>query len=986
MKKSVVDILAKTQSSLLPFFNFRANSQKRLRMLPTLLLAMTCLGAIRSLAAENTVTTPLGTLEISADGQVALSSPEKFRMELELGYFRTGWVKRSQAKAKMDDLNQKEGTWTFSGALTEAPGDITFTESVTVKDGKIVLYYRVVVPAGMEFAGNSSGPFVSFILPDAFFADGVLSVGDGRITLPAHNKWSSGMGMGIPNCQTYAEFDRSVSVSVWKDARKKGSDVRLAIPRKTAKGAEGPAEYELGITLRVSSAAPVAKGKPKVLDVEDKATCYSRVLDVPLYPGVSYDYPKQILATVREKKEIQKNLATVEKWFAAHAALLEAADGLEERRIFSRFAKLPTTTADFDQMFTVACEQLNAGDTEATQQSVTAMTAALNELDAKVKREHGTGFLTGEAYNPNAWLRVYRYQGYVLLTDPMAPREPSPFSILWGVPGSKSVAYDFDLTTPGDTAATYTRSASSTRATWRSPEGATYTFSVMTPLISIDHAKTLNISKLPSELNFVAWMGADGQIAKATKDTAGAIAIPERAMANNWLWLKGDKLSVLLFPGSVPRTIQSIKERVVFDFGDASFVSLLPLAPDSTETAVLEAAKFWSRVAVATPEDVVETFSGKSVVHNYLYRMRKDAWNTAPLKIAPIPPLTVLAGDGDWKRAPAVTVAGAFRYVDGDRVAIPLPKQPDSVLWGVNEYVTALKPEKVDAFAKTGMGWIRVLFGQRKWATPDEPYELLPAVLESMRKAGIKALVDPHHFGFVVKSWEKGIPEDLESRQPFFDMWNRLAKICIEYPDVVVGYDLYNELTVRKEDWAPWKKLAEQTIRGIRAIDTKTPIYISGVDMSNPSGYIFAEPMDGDNLIYSFHYYAPHAFSHQKILTTSTWEPYVFYPGWIPRIDWAKRRVYGEGSFLWWDRWTIQAAMAPVLEFSARHGVAIHCGEFAPIGYSQHVASEASASWTVDVMDVLSQNGISWHLWNQGFGLTIKPVAREVNARWERAK
>jgi len=203
------------------------------------------------------------------------------------------------------------------------------------------------------------------------------------------------------------------------------------------------------------------------------------------------------------------------------------------------------------------------------------------------------------------------------------------------------------------------------------------------------------------------------------------------------------------------------------------------------------------------------------------------------------------------------------------------------------------------------------------------------------------------------------------------------------YPDTVVGYDLYNELRIGIPEWPAWERLAAEAVEVIRPIDPDTPIYISGTDMSNPTGYTYAEPMPfGDNTVYSFHFYAPHAFSHQKIMVRSEHDSFVYYPGWVPQIDWSNRELCGKGELRWWDRWMLAASVYQVLSFQARHDVAVHCGEVAPIGYSKPSAAEASAMWTRDALDWMERHHISWHLWNQGFGLTIEDVADEVVPRW----
>jgi hypothetical protein len=76
------------------------------------------------------------------------------------------------------------------------------------------------------------------------------------------------------------------------------------------------------------------------------------------------------------------------------------------------------------------------------------------------------------------------------------------------------------------------------------------------------------------------------------------------------------------------------------------------------------------------------------------------------------------------------------------------------------------------------------------------------------------------------------------------------------------------------------------------------------------------------------------------------------------------------------------AVLLPAVEFMFANKAPMHCGEFAPVGYSGSNLSRRPALWTRDACDWLARDGVSWHLWNTGFGLRVPGVSDEIYPRW----
>ena len=151
----------------------------------------------------------------------------------------------------------------------------------------------------------------------------------------------------------------------------------------------------------------------------------------------------------------------------------------------------------------------------------------------------------------------------------------------------------------------------------------------------------------------------------------------------------------------------------------------------------------------------------------------------------------------------------------------------------------------------------------------------------------------------------------------------------------------------------------------------------------NPNGLFNLAPIaDGGPEAMTFHFYAPFAFTHQKSQTRKENDPFVWYPGWQPAVDWTKGIHYGGTNVEWYDRWTVAALMLPVLEHAAQWKVPMHCGEFSVIGYANAAAGKGALAWTRDMVELLGGAGISWNIWNWGFGMCNPNVADYIRASW----
>jgi hypothetical protein len=140
------------------------------------------------------------------------------------------------------------------------------------------------------------------------------------------------------------------------------------------------------------------------------------------------------------------------------------------------------------------------------------------------------------------------------------------------------------------------------------------------------------------------------------------------------------------------------------------------------------------------------------------------------------------------------------------------------------------------------------------------------------------------------------------------------------------------------------------------------------------------EPVADPNVVYNFHCYHPHIFTHQS----ATWGQeywryleYLPYPSspqalerMLPRIKDAEAHKaalqYGAEN---WNKASIDAWIAPAAAWAEKHKVCLTCNEFGV--YRLKSAPEHRNAWIRDVRTSLESYNIGWTLWDYAGGFSV---------------
>ena len=219
----------------------------------------------------------------------------------------------------------------------------------------------------------------------------------------------------------------------------------------------------------------------------------------------------------------------------------------------------------------------------------------------------------------------------------------------------------------------------------------------------------------------------------------------------------------------------------------------------------------------------------------------------------------------------------------------------------------------------------------------------LDRVLPLARKYGVKLVIDLH---FGPKTRITALAgNDLacteEQKQLLIQAWREIAAKYRNEP-AIYGYDILNEPGGERffytQGDSDWNDLAEQVARAIREIDGRTPIIVESINYASPESFSSLRPIDLPHIIYSFHFYLPHLYTHQGV---GNYQLKYSYPG----------MVAGEK----WDIDTLRRQVQPVIDFQKKYRVKIYVGEFGAT-----YISPGAERYLADAITVFEENGWDW--------------------------
>lgn len=282
-------------------------------------------------------------------------------------------------------------------------------------------------------------------------------------------------------------------------------------------------------------------------------------------------------------------------------------------------------------------------------------------------------------------------------------------------------------------------------------------------------------------------------------------------------------------------------------------------------------------------------------------------------------------------------------------------------------------------------------------------YQRLHAAIRRIRSAGLKVVVDLHPNSRHPTWGERAM---IAPDSPAFAALKRVAETMARrlaaYSPQEVALELMNEprLKCKGEDQQRWQRMAGELVAQARRGNPQLTLIVTGACISTPEGLMAmdARAFGDDNLIFTFHYYAPFTFTHQGAQFVPWPDKYLDEVPWpagarpieqplqrlvarmesVRNLDEAARSKALLGARVNLERFyasgagpeTIAATFAAVRAWAERNGVAakdVFIGEFGV--WRQHnglpgARAEDRARWIADVRKAAEAEGFSWAYFN----------------------
>ncbi len=333
---------------------------------------------------------------------------------------------------------------------------------------------------------------------------------------------------------------------------------------------------------------------------------------------------------------------------------------------------------------------------------------------------------------------------------------------------------------------------------------------------------------------------------------------------------------------------------------------------------------------------------------------------------------------------------GAMRTIDGFRRGINLGGWLSQCSHEKAHYDSFITEEDIRTISSWGLDHVRLpidyeLIETAEGETKEDGCNYIDACVSWCKKHGLRMIIDLHKtagysfndaFGDANSLF---CSEALQSR--FVNLWERLAARYANEQDTVV-FELLNEI-VEEENSGPWNALAKRAVEARRKYAPGTPIIIGGIQWNSVRGVKLLDVPNDDNVVYTFHFYEPFAFTHQKAYWVAEM-PKDFGIGYPATME-EYRRAYdiiGEkaeqifrsgctnmGAEL------LEAMFMEAIEAAEQKGAALYCGEY---GVIDQAPAEDSVRWYRDMHRLFEKHGIgraAWTYKEMDFGITMAHYA-----------
>lgn len=304
---------------------------------------------------------------------------------------------------------------------------------------------------------------------------------------------------------------------------------------------------------------------------------------------------------------------------------------------------------------------------------------------------------------------------------------------------------------------------------------------------------------------------------------------------------------------------------------------------------------------------------------------------------------------------------------------LPPEHRMEITVGDMEHFRTYITEDDVAYIASLGLDHIRLGFDQivieeAPFVYREEIVNILRNFADLCKKYNLGLVLNMHKAkgNYCDIADERGLMQNEELQERFVAIWTMLEK---EFSgDGEVMFELLNEITDNDADG--WNRLAAKTISALRKLNPNRIIVVGGIEWNNPPGLDSIKVYDDENIIYTFHCYAPHEFTHQQGVLQA---PQLYYNRKMPYPtddieryrDFHRMVNNDDNAYCGFDRMDIEymrSYLEPAKRFIENHpDKVLWCGEFGTI---RHCNIKYRENWMRDVITILKEWDIPYCVWN----------------------
>lgn len=277
-----------------------------------------------------------------------------------------------------------------------------------------------------------------------------------------------------------------------------------------------------------------------------------------------------------------------------------------------------------------------------------------------------------------------------------------------------------------------------------------------------------------------------------------------------------------------------------------------------------------------------------------------------------------------------------------------------------------------------------LIAGDKSLTIPEKVFRILDRVAEWVNELQMHVIFDFHN----ATGADSRTSDDVESL--LIPIWSQVAARYKDASDYII-YELMNEphgIEIEK-----WNKAIYNVFHHVRAIDEKHHIIVGGADWNSFAAMKTLPDFQDDKVIYTFHFYDPHTFTHQGAgwshLERVVGIPFPYEESRMPQMpenptEEERRRF---------ENYPKEGTVERVIEFfdqyvafSVERNAPVFCGEFG--AFAPFATHEDRVSWYTIVANLLDERGIARTSWDYygGFGIydfrKLKGLTMEERRKW----